>query len=102
MRGSIVLVAMIAPYRYLREELRAQVGDFVEVYVNGSLAVCEARDVKRLYARARSGEIKQFTGIDDVYEPPLNPELVCDTDRESIEESVSKVFNYLVENFVVY
>jgi adenylylsulfate kinase len=101
LRGSIVLVAAIAPYRYLRQELRVQIGDFVEVYVNGSLEVCEARDVKGLYRRARSGEIKHFTGIDDVYEPPLSPEIVCDTDRESIEESVAKVFNYLVENFVV-
>jgi adenylylsulfate kinase len=100
-QGSIVLVAAIAPYRYLRQELRVQIGDFVEVYVNGSLEVCEARDVKGLYGRARSGEIKQFTGIDDVYEPPLSAEIVCDTDRESIEESVAKVFNYLVENFVV-
>jgi adenylylsulfate kinase len=58
--------------------------------------------VKGLYRRARAGEIKQFTGIDDVYEPPLNPEIVCDTDRESIEESVTKVFNYLIENVVVY
>jgi adenylylsulfate kinase len=102
LQGAIVLVAAIAPYRYLREELRAQIGNFVEVYVSGSLAVCEARDVKGLYRRARAGEIKQFTGIDDVYEPPLNPEIVCDTDRESIEESVTKVFNYLIENVVVY
>jgi adenylylsulfate kinase len=101
-QGLIVLVAVIAPYRYLRQELRAQIGDFVEVYVQGSLEVCEARDVKGLYARARSGEIRQFTGIDDVYEPPLSPEIVCDTDQESIEESVAKVFNYLVENFVVH
>ncbi len=102
LQGSIVLVAAITPYRYLREELRAQIGEFVEVYVQGSLAVCEARDVKGLYRLAQSGEIKQFTGIDDVYEPPLNPEIVCDTDRESIEESVTKVFNYLIENFIVY
>jgi adenylylsulfate kinase len=95
-QGQMVLVSAIAPYRYLREELRARIENFVEVYVQGSLAVCEARDVKGLYRRARSGEIKQFTGIDDVYEPPLNPEIVCDTDRESIEESVTKVFNYLV------
>jgi adenylylsulfate kinase len=101
LQGSIVLVAAITPYRYLREELRGQIGTFVEVYVQGSLAICEARDVKGLYARARSGEIKLFTGIDDVYEPPLSPEIVCDTDRESIEESVAKVFNYLIENFVV-
>ncbi len=101
LQGSIVLVAAIAPYRYLREELRAQIGDFVEVYVQGSLAVCEARDAKGLYRRARLGEIEQFTGIDDIYEPPLQPEIVCDTDRESIEESVMKVFNYLVKHLII-
>lgn len=98
---SIVLVAAIAPYSYLRQELREQIDNFVEVYVKGSLAVCDARDVKGLYRRAKSGEIQHFTGIDDVYEPPLDPEIICDTDRESIEQSVAKVFDYLVENFVV-
>jgi adenylylsulfate kinase len=93
--GSIVLVAAIAPYRYLRDELREQIGAFVEVYVNASLEVCEARDTKGLYRRARAGEIDRFTGIDDPYEAPLNPEVVCYTDRESIEESVDKVINYL-------
>jgi adenylylsulfate kinase len=101
LEGSIVLVAAIAPYRYLRDELREQIGGFVEVYVNASLAVCEARDTKRLYRRARAGEIQNFTGIDDPYEAPLNPEIVCDTDRESIEESVDKVINYLIENYAI-
>jgi adenylylsulfate kinase len=59
------------------------------------LEVCEARDTKGLYLRARAGEIQQFTGIDAPYEAPLNPEVVCDTNRESIEESVNKVINYL-------
>jgi adenylylsulfate kinase len=97
LEGSIVLVAAIAPYRDIRDELRGQIGAFVEVYVNASLAVCEARDPKGLYRRARAGEIDRFTGIDDPYEAPLNPEVVCYTDRESIEESVEKVINYLIE-----
>jgi adenylylsulfate kinase len=98
-RGSIVLVAAITPYRYLRAELRVQIENFIEVYVQSSLEVCEARDVKGLYAKARSGEIRHFTGIDDVYEPPLHSELVCDTDQESIVESVSRVVDYIVENY---
>jgi adenylylsulfate kinase len=97
LEGSIVLVAAIAPYRDIRDELREQIGAFVEIYVNASLAVCEARDTKGLYRQARAGEIEDFTGIDDPYEAPLNPEVVCDTDRESIEESVDKVINYLIE-----
>jgi adenylylsulfate kinase len=97
LEGSIVLVAAIAPYRYLRDRLRGQIGAFVEVYVNAPLAICEARDIKGLYRRARAGEIEQFTGIDDPYEAPLNPELVCYTDRESIEVCVDKVINYLIE-----
>jgi adenylylsulfate kinase len=99
--GAIVLVAAIAPYRYLRDELRAQIGAFIEVYVNTTLAVCEARDPKGLYRRARAGEIEHFTGIDDPYEAPLNPEIVCNTDRESIEESVAQVINYLIEIRVI-
>lgn len=87
----IVLVSAISPYREIREEVRAKIGDFVEVYVNAPLAVCEERDVKGLYRRARAGEIKQFTGISDPYEPPLTPEVECRTDRETLEESVAKV-----------
>ena len=101
LEGSIVLVAAIAPYRYLRDGLRAQIGAFVEVYVNAPLEICEGRDPKGLYRRARAGEIQRFTGIDDPYEAPLNPELTCDTDRESIEECVDKVINYLIENRVI-
>jgi adenylylsulfate kinase len=70
---------------------------FVEVYVNTPLSVCEARDVKGLYAKARSGIIKGFTGIDDPYEEPLNPEVICDSEKETLEESVAKVFTALIE-----
>lgn len=90
--GVIVLVSAISPYRAVREEVRAQIGNFVEVFVNAPLAVCEERDVKGLYKKARAGEIKQFTGIDDPYEPPANPEVECRTDQETLEQSVQKVF----------
>lgn len=91
----IVLVSAISPYREMREEVRQRIGDFVEVYVNAPLEVCEQRDVKGLYKRARSGEIKHFTGIDDPYEPPLNPDVECRTDQEDELESVTKVLNQL-------
>jgi adenylylsulfate kinase len=95
--GVIVLVSAISPYREIREEVRKKIGDFVEIFVNAPLAVCEKRDVKGLYQRARAGEIKQFTGIDDPYEPPLNPEVECRTDREELSESLAKVMNKLQE-----
>lgn len=93
--GVIVLVSAISPYRDIRQEVRETIGDFVEVYVNAPLNVCESRDVKGLYARARAGEIKNFTGIDDPYEAPLNPEVECRTDLENLEESVGKIVTYL-------
>jgi adenylylsulfate kinase len=93
--GVIVLVSAISPYREIREEVRQRIGDFVEVYVNAPLEICEQRDVKGLYKKARAGEIKNFTGIDDPYEPPLNPEVECKTDQETIEESVAKVLGKL-------
>ena len=95
--GVVVLVSAISPYRAIREEIRETVGDFVEVFVNAPLNVCEDRDVKGLYKRARSGEIKQFTGVSDPYEPPSNPEIECRTDLEELDESVAKVLNKLEE-----
>ncbi len=93
--GVIVLVSAISPYREVRDEVRQRIGDFVEVYVSAPLEVCEQRDVKGLYKRARAGEIKSFTGIDDPYEPPLNPEVECKTHEETLEESVAKVLDAL-------
>ena len=93
--GVIVMVSAISPYRAIRDEVRQRIGNFIEVFVNAPLAVCEERDVKGLYKRARAGEIKQFTGIDDPYEAPLNPEVECHTDKETLEESVAKVLNTL-------
>lgn len=93
--GVIVIVSAISPYREIREEVRNKIGDFVEIFVNAPLSVCEERDVKGLYQRARAGEIKKFTGIDDPYEEPLKPEIECRTDLESLDESVAKVFKEL-------
>ncbi len=90
-------MSAIAPYTQIRQEVRQRIGDFVEVYVNAPLAICEQRDVKGLYKRARAGEIKNFTGIDDPYEAPLNPEVECRTDQETIDESAFKVLAKLQE-----
>lgn len=89
--GVIVIVSAISPYREARYQVRSKIKHFLEVYVNAPLAVCEARDVKGLYKRARAGEIQQFTGIDDPYEPPLDPDVECHTQYESVDESVAKV-----------
>jgi adenylylsulfate kinase len=95
--GVFVITAAISPYRSIREEARAMIKDFVEVFADAPLDVCEQRDVKGLYAKARAGELKGFTGVDDPYEAPENPEVVCRTDRESVEESAQKVIDKLVE-----
>jgi adenylylsulfate kinase len=93
----IVIVSVISPYQKTREEVRGMTENFVEVYVKASLDTCEKRDVKGLYAKARSGEIKQFTGIDHPYEEPVNPEIICHTEYETVDESISKVIFYLKE-----
>ncbi len=95
--GVIAITAAISPYREIRDEIRASTVNFLEVYVNAPLEVCEARDVKGLYARARAGEIKGFTGIDDPYEPPLNPEVTCFTNLETVLDSTAKVMHALEE-----
>ncbi|MEG4939221.1 adenylyl-sulfate kinase [Microcoleus sp. F4-D5] len=95
--GVVAITAAISPYRAIRDEIRAIEPNFVEVYVRAPLEVCEVRDVKGLYAKARAGEIKGFTGIDDPYEEPLNPEIICYTERENVEESVKKVLSKLEE-----
>lgn len=89
------IAAAISPYREVRNEVRKMVGSFVEVYAKCALEVCEQRDVKGLYRKARLGEIKQFTGIDDPYEEPLSPEVTLHTDRESVEESTTRVIRKL-------
>ncbi|MBU6186379.1 MAG: adenylyl-sulfate kinase [Cyanobacteria bacterium REEB444] len=96
--GVIVLVSAISPYRDVRQQVREQIGNFVEVFVNAPLEVCERRDVKGLYRRARAGEIKHFTGIDDPYEPPDHAEVECRTDLETLDESATKVLQSLVNH----
>ena len=89
--GCIAVCAAISPYRDIREEVRSECERFVEVHVSVPLEVAEARDAKGLYKKARAGEIQGFTGIDDPYEEPHNPEVVCETDRETVAESVAKI-----------
>jgi len=89
--GVTVVASLVSPYRESRELIRKLCREFVEIYVATPLDECERRDVKGLYARARRGEIKNFTGIDDPYEPPENPELTLDTRALSVEECVERV-----------
>lgn len=89
--GVVVLVAAISPYRAVREEIRKDNPNFIEVYVNAPLEICEQRDPKGLYKRARNKEIQRFTGIDDPYEPPLVPEVECRTDSEMVKASSARV-----------
>nr|CRH04647.1 Adenylyl-sulfate kinase [Candidatus Magnetococcus massalia] len=91
--GTIVLAAFISPFRSDRQRVRNLVepGDFVEVYCNASLEVCEERDTKGLYKKARAGEIREFTGISSPYEAPNNPELAPDTGSRSVEECATEV-----------
>jgi adenylyl-sulfate kinase len=89
--GIVALVAAISPYRSTREEVRRTIGNFLEVYVDTPLSVCERRDPKGLYKKARAGELRGFTGVDDPYEPPLSPEIRCDTNQESLKVSTDKV-----------
>ncbi len=90
-QGKTVLVAMISPYRAMRDAVRTSTANFSEVFVDAPLSVCERRDVKGLYKKARAGQIQTFTGVSDPYEPPLMPELVCHTDCEGVSESITKV-----------
>jgi len=95
--GVIVFASFISPYRSDRDAVRALMGagDFVEVYVDASLDTCEQRDVKGLYKKARAGEIPEFTGISAPYEAPNSPELVLDTNRQTVEESVAELVEFL-------
>jgi adenylylsulfate kinase len=93
--GVAALVSFISPYRELRDRARKETTNFVEVYTKCPVEVCIGRDVKGMYEKAIRGEIKEFTGISDPYEEPLNPEIVVETDKETVEESVAKVVKRL-------
>jgi adenylylsulfate kinase len=100
--GVPVITAAISPYREIRDEARQMMdGRFIETYVKASVEVCEERDVKGLYAKARAGEIKEFTGVSDPYEPPANAEIVCETERETPEESARKILGFLEERGLI-
>lgn len=95
--GVAAVASVISPYRAAREHNRKKIGNFIEVYVRCPVEVCAKRDVKGLYEKAKAGEIKGFTGLDDPYEEPLAPEIICDTDKEKVEESVLKVLTRVKE-----
>jgi adenylylsulfate kinase len=92
-----VITAAISPYREVRDEGRAMIRDFVEVFADAPLEVCEERDPKGLYKKARAGELKGFTGIDDPYEPPLDAEVVVKTGEVTPEEGAQQVLDKLIE-----
>jgi adenylyl-sulfate kinase len=93
--GVVAVVALISPYRASRARARAQIGEFVEVFVATPIAICEARDVKGLYRRARAGEIRDMTGVDDPYEPPEGAEIVIDTQSLTPHEAAAEVLRAL-------
>ena len=96
-QGKIAICATISPYRVLRDECRVLMGSdpFIEIFVDTPLEVCEKRDPKGLYARARRGEISHFTGVSDPYEPPRDPELTLDTVRCTVEQNLERILSYL-------
>lgn len=99
--GVDVIVALVSPYREGRDRAREILPNFVEVFVKAPIEVCEKRDVKGMYKLAKEGKIKNFTGINDPYEEPLNPEVICETDKETVEESVSKILKFLEEKKLI-
>jgi len=94
-QGGVAIVAAITPYQNIRDEVRAEIGDLIEVYLNCPLEVCIERDPKGLYEQARAGRIKHFTGLDDPYEPPVSPDIEIRTHEESPEESLVRIIRVL-------
>lgn len=94
--GVVAIVAAISPYRDAREEARTIAGQFVEVYVKCPVEVCMKRDVKGMYLKALSGELSNFTGVSDPYEPPTRPEVIVDTDRHSVQDCIQLILDGLV------
>ena len=101
--GILTIAAFASPYRAGRRMVREMFapGDFIEVYLGCDVSVCEARDPKGLYKKARCGEIKNFTGISDPYEPPEGPEIILETDRLCIDDSVDMIIGYLKEKKII-
>ncbi|MFL6561283.1 MAG: adenylyl-sulfate kinase [Bacillus sp. (in: firmicutes)] len=101
--GKVVTTAFISPFRSDREQVRAlfEDGEFIEVFVQCPIEECERRDPKQLYAKARRGEIKDFTGIDSPYEAPQQPEITLHSDQVTVQEAVEQVFAYLKEKKII-
>jgi sulfate adenylyltransferase len=101
--GGVAICAAVSPYRATRNEVRKMVGAerFIEVFMDTPIEVCEARDVKGLYARARRGQITGFTGVDDPYETPVNPEITLNTVDFTPEQNASKILAYLEERGLI-
>ncbi len=101
--GSIVLTAFISPFERDREKVKAlfSSGDFIEIFVKCPISVCEGRDIKGMYKRARSSQIKNFTGISSPYEIPKNPDIIVNTNRETLAESTDKILNFLVDQEII-
>ena len=101
--GLIIMTAFISPFKEDRISVRNLIpdGDFIEIYCKASLETCETRDIKGFYKRARAGEIKNYTGIDSPYEVPDNPELIIDTDKETLDESVSRIVSFLQTKAII-
>lgn len=95
--GAVTTAAFVSPYESIREEIRGMIGQFVEVFVKCSVETCIERDVKGMYKKALKGEILNFTGVSDPYEEPRNPEIVVETDKESVEESLQIILARLEE-----
>jgi adenylylsulfate kinase len=94
-KGNPVCVSLISPYRQTRRAIREKLPNFVEVYIKCPVEVCEERDIKGMYKLAREGKIKNFTGVQDPYEEPLNPDLVVETDKHGLKECVDIIVNQL-------
>jgi len=97
-QSAITICAFVSPYKSARNNAREKTTNFIEIYVDCPVKECIKRDVKGMYAKALRGEIKGFTGVDDPYEKPENPEIICHTDTETVEESVNKILSYLRSN----
>ena len=101
--GLLVLTAFISPFKAERDMVRELVdeGEFIEVFIDTPLDVCESRDPKGLYKKARAGEIKHFTGIDSTYQPPVNPEIILDTSKNTLDQSVAQLITYLKHQHIL-
>ena len=101
--GLLVLTAFISPFKAERDMVRELVdeGEFIEVFIDTPLEVCESRDPKGLYKKARAGEIKHFTGIDSAYQPPVNPEIILDTSKNTLDQSVAQLITYLKHQHIL-